>query len=95
MLRHRFPTTLNWITEIDDRVQPFLDFLDQPHSFCVFLIIPFAMDNTSAVIFWHWNSVLLIKVKNIYENDATDLKILHDDIIPGTVFFNSTIQVLV
>ena len=53
------------------------------------------MDNTSAVIFWHWNSVLLIKVKNIYENDATDLKILHDDIIPGTVFFNSTIQVLV
>lgn len=94
MLSHRFTITISLAAETNDRLQPFLDLLKQPQAICVFRIIPLTLDNASAKILRRRDPVLLIEVKNVCEDDTSDLRILHDDIVPGTVFFNSNIQVL-
>ena len=94
MFCHRFAITISLATEINNWLQSTLNFLEQTKTICAFRIISLTLDNTSAEILRCRDPVLLIEVENICEDDATDLRILHDDIIPSPIFFNCTIQIL-
>ena len=94
VLRQGFSVPFTGSGEINGRMQTLLDCQEEPHAILVFCIIAFPLDDTPAEVLRRRDPILFIKVKNISEDDTADLRILYDDIVPGTVFFNRIIQVL-
>ena len=94
VLRHGFSVPFSLAAKINGRMQTLLYLLEEPHAILVFCIIAFPLDDTPTEVLRCRDPILFIKIENVSEDNAADLRILYDDIVPGAVFLNRIIQSL-